>query len=62
MFDPEKVRRFDWNTGDRKVNGEHVLASDYDQLLVLYRHVTPIEVGMQTRSLSTQPDGTIVSS
>jgi hypothetical protein len=39
MFDPEKVER--WDASDEHVNstGEFVLASDYDQLLQLYREM-----------------------
>lgn len=41
MFDPEKVERFDESeVYGKKVwaGGEYVLASDYDQLLALYRN------------------------
>jgi hypothetical protein len=30
-----EVRRYDWNTGEEKPTGEHVMFSDYDALYTL---------------------------
>jgi hypothetical protein len=51
MFDPEKIKRFepelgshfyggDYATVEEHPEGDYVLASDYDQLLQLYRELS----------------------